>query len=406
MGRKKLVMCQVCRGLIEASVKTCPLCGRESIPAARISAGSLTSGHFISLVVLTINILLFVLMSIVEVQSGRGAESFVQSASGPVLYDFGALVPSMVTAGQWWRLITCNFLHIGLMHLMFNSSALFMIGPQVEDIYGSQKFAFIYLATGIASAVASYLLLPAGSAGASGAIFGLIGLMAAYGYRLGGRMGRDLMTRMLVWAAIGIAFGFVANANNVAHVGGFIAGALLAFLLTAEHPTTTRTAAVWNATAIACIGLVAIGFVFAGRVYGTAQEQRYQARKKAQQAPSAIQLIMSVEKARSVVEDTRDIETTSGRDSRNYAQQAAANLRSAASDLEKAPDVDQRGGELKRQLIDLLGKRARSFNAVANDSMLVEAANTEIEALGAVFRGFEEWSAAIVGNYQSTSDRD
>src|SRR5215813_12248401 len=149
--------------------------------------------------------------------------------------------------------------------------------------------------------------------------------MAAYGYRLGGSMGRDLMTRMLTWAVIGIAFGFVANANNVAHVGGFVAGALLAFLLTPEHPTTVRTAAMWNATAIACIGLVAIGFVFAGRVYGTAQEQWYQARKKAQQAtaPSAFQLIRAVEKARFAVEDTRDIKTENGPDSRNYAHQAA-----------------------------------------------------------------------------------
>src|SRR5262249_62241193 len=132
--------------------------------------------------------------------------------------------------------------------------------------------------------------------------------------------------------------------------------ALLAFLLTPEHPTTVRTAAMWNATAIACIGLVAIGFVFAGRVYGTAQEQWYQARKKAQQAtaPSAFQLIRAVEKARFAVEDTRDIKTENGPDSRNYAHQAAANLQAAASDLEKAPDVDQRGGELKKQLIDLL----------------------------------------------------
>src|SRR2546426_4455054 len=140
-GKKKLVMCQVCRGLIEASASTCPLCGRESVPPARISTASFTeSGNFFSLVILTINIVLFVLMSIVEVRNGGSGEAFIKSASGGVLNDFGALVPSLVRAGQWWRLVTFNFLHIGLMHLMFNSSALFSIGPQVEGIFGSQKF--------------------------------------------------------------------------------------------------------------------------------------------------------------------------------------------------------------------------------------------------------------------------
>jgi rhomboid protease GluP len=100
------------------------------------------------------------------------------------------------------------------MHLMFNSSALFSIGPQVEGIFGSQKFIFAYVGTGTASAFVSYLLLPADTEGASGAIFGLIGLMAVYGYRLGGSLGRDLMRQMLIWAAIGLVFGFI-GANNI-----------------------------------------------------------------------------------------------------------------------------------------------------------------------------------------------
>ena len=76
---------------------TSPLCGRESVPKARISSASITAGgNFFSLVILTINIVLFVLMSTVEVRIGRGAEAFMQSASNGVLDDFGALVPSMV----------------------------------------------------------------------------------------------------------------------------------------------------------------------------------------------------------------------------------------------------------------------------------------------------------------------
>src|ERR1041384_3910785 len=151
--RKKLVMCQACRALVDASEKTCPLCGKESVPA-RAWLHASTGGHFISLIILTINILLFVLMALVEGRSGGGADAFLQSASSSVLAGFGALYPGAIAAGEWWRLITWNFLHIGLMHLLFNSMALYQIGPQVEELFGPAKFIFIYLATGIAAGIA------------------------------------------------------------------------------------------------------------------------------------------------------------------------------------------------------------------------------------------------------------
>src|SRR6185436_18242682 len=299
--------------LIEASAKTCPLCGRESVPPVRISAASLTeSGNFFSLVILTINIVLFVLMSIVEVRNGGGGERFIQSASSGVLNDFGALVPSLVRAGQWWRLVTFNFLHIGLMHLMFNSSALFSIGPQVEGTFGSQKFVFAYVGTGTTSAFASYLFLPNQTAGASGAIFGLIGLMAVYGYRLGGSFGRAVMRQMLIWAGIGIVFGFFIGANNVAHIGGFIAGGALGFVLAADSPSIASSAARWNGTAIACIGLVAISFVMAGRVFGTEQEKDRQRESAVRKAKNAIQFANVVEEATHVVDESFDLRRSSG----------------------------------------------------------------------------------------------
>src|SRR6185436_19765149 len=124
----------------------------------------------------------------------------------------------------WWRLVTFNFLHIGLMHLLFNSSALYQIGPQVEELYSSQKFVFLYLATGVFSAFASFAF-NIGGAGASGSIFGLIGLMVVYGYRQGGSYGKAIMRQMLTWAVIGFFFGMIIGANNVAHAAGFAAGA-------------------------------------------------------------------------------------------------------------------------------------------------------------------------------------
>jgi membrane associated rhomboid family serine protease len=405
-GKKKLVMCQVCRGLIEASANTCPLCGRESVPRARISSPSITTGgNFFSLVILTINIVLFVLMSIAEVRNGRGAEAFMQSASNGVLNDFGALVPSMVWAGQWWRLVTFNFLHIGLMHLMFNSSALFSIGPQVEAIFGSQKFVFAYVATGIASGIASLLFLPGGTAGASGAIFGLIGLMAAYGYRLGGSFGRALTRQMLIWAGIGIMFGFFIGANNVAHVGGFIAGGALGFVLAPDAPSIASSAARWNAAAIGCIALVAISFVMAGRVFGAEQEKGSQREATVRKVKSAMQFAKVVEEATYAVDDSFDLNSQSGTATRNDAVRIATDLRRIAADLEKAPAIDERSAEIKTRLIALITSRATAFDKAENNSMIATAASANREAFDAAFNDFAQWENKTVQDFQRVLER-
>jgi rhomboid protease GluP len=405
-SRKKLVMCQVCRGLIEASASTCPLCGRKSVPPARISSASLTtSGNFFTLVILTINISLFVLMAIVEVRSGRGGEAFVQSASNGVLDDFGALVPGLVRTGQWWRLVTFNFLHIGLMHLMFNSSALFSIGPQVEGIFGSQKFVFAYVATGVGSGVASLLFLPGGTAGASGAIFGLIGLMAVYGYRLGGSLGHGLMRQMLIWAGIGMIFGFFIGANNVAHVGGFVAGGALGFVLAPETPSTFGSAARWNTAAIGCIGLVAISFVMAGRVYGSEQDRLNERDVNARRSQGVLEFAKTVEAAGDTIDDSFALKLQPGGDHRAEALEIAIALRRAAGELEKAPVIDERTTAIKTRLIGLINKRAKAFDDAGNDAAIAAAASADREAFEAAFNDFSDWEKSAVEEFKRMFQR-
>jgi len=404
--RKKLVMCQACRALIEASAKTCPLCGRDSVPPARLSSASLTeSGNFFSLVILTINIVLFVLMSIVEVRNGGSGEAFIKSASNGVLNDFGALVPSLVRGGQWWRLVTFNFLHIGLMHLMFNSSALFSIGPQVEGIFGSQKFVFAYVATGIGSGVASWMFLPSGTAGASGAIFGLIGLLAVYGYRLGGSLGRALMKQMLIWAGIGIAFGFFIGANNVAHVGGFVAGAALGFVLQPDAPSTVKAGARWNAAAIACIGLVAISFVMAGRVYGAEQERGNQRAAVMRRYQRAYEFAQIAEKARDSVGSSFELNRERGGITREDAVRIAIELRQVAGELEKTPTIDDRSEAVKTRLVELINRRAKSFDLALSDSMIAAAASGDREDFEAAFNEYSRWEDSAVKEFEGQLER-
>ena len=97
------------------------------------------------------------------------------------LVNLGAnYAPRVTVLGEYWRLFTANFLHIGLMHLAFNLYALYIVGTEVEMFYGPARFLVIYLLTGLSGAIASYAFTYGLSAGASTAIFGLIGTLVAF----------------------------------------------------------------------------------------------------------------------------------------------------------------------------------------------------------------------------------
>src|SRR5262245_59900277 len=94
---------------------------------------------------LGLNILIFILMAL-----GGG------STNEPTLMAFGVKANSEIARGQWWRFITPVFIHIGMLHLLFNSYALWIVGPQVEKLYGSERFVLLYVLTGAAGVTGSY----------------------------------------------------------------------------------------------------------------------------------------------------------------------------------------------------------------------------------------------------------
>ncbi|MGC8779625.1 MAG: rhomboid family intramembrane serine protease [Anaerolineae bacterium] len=176
---------------------------------------------------------------------------FGGSTRTAVLVALGAQVNLLVWRGEVWRLLTAMFLHIGVMHVMFNSWALYSLGRDVEMFFGSVRFTIIYFCSGLFGGVAYYLFggpttATTVSAGASGAVFGVIGAELAYWLRnreVFGSFGRQRLANLGTLVMINLVFGFtVPGINNLAHLGGLISGFLLALALAPYYQVTWRWA--------------------------------------------------------------------------------------------------------------------------------------------------------------------
>lgn len=186
-------------------------------------------------VLLILNVLVFL---IVEITGG--------SEKIDHMLKFGAAyTPLILEQGEWYRLITCMFLHFGISHLVNNMLLLFVLGGRLERTVGKLRFLFIYFIGGVAGNLVSLAvdlktLDFAVSAGASGAIFAVMGAMIYVVLRKRGRV-EDLTTRqMLIMAALSLYFGLTSSGvDNAAHIGGLLSGFLITVLL--YHPRKIRT---------------------------------------------------------------------------------------------------------------------------------------------------------------------
>lgn len=188
------------------------------------------------------------------------------------LMAFGVKSNAEIDQGQWWRFFTPIFIHIGLLHLLFNSYALWIVGPQVEKLYGSAGFVILYLLTGGAGVAGSYLYHPYSiSAGASGAIFGLFGVLLVFGIRhrqsIPPEFRRAVGTGVLPVIVINLIIGFTIPAiDNSAHISGLLAGAVLALIVPFQKPGT-EPSSLLKAAQMALLVVVAVSFYEVGANY-------------------------------------------------------------------------------------------------------------------------------------------
>ena len=200
----------------------CPECaapeGRHRVVSRAEIRRETRSGSPVAFLLIVVNVVVFF------------AGQFDPSLGRRLLIEF-AHHPLLVDAGDWYRVATAMFLHGGLMHILFNSYALWLFGPALERRFGSVSFASLYLAAGLAGgALYQVVGREQFAVGASGAIFGLFGALLAATYRQRHTpAGRPLFSQLVVLLGINLALPFIVpNIAWEAHIGGLAAGMAIA----------------------------------------------------------------------------------------------------------------------------------------------------------------------------------
>jgi membrane associated rhomboid family serine protease len=229
----------------------------------------------------------FIFLLTVFAAGGTGSDAMFNA----VLIQFGAKVNHLINQKEWWRFVTPIFLHGGFAHLLMNMYGLWILGPYVERLYGSAKFVVFWVLTGIAGVVASYLTVrpamhaggPVGrflfkaddvaSVGASGALFGLIGVLFVFGIKFRHELpegfkrafGTGMLPTIMLNVFIGFVFPFI---DNAAHMGGLVAGALLALFVGYKRPHERAGVAIfWHILQVGALALVLLSFFMVWRRY-------------------------------------------------------------------------------------------------------------------------------------------
>lgn len=169
--------------------------------------------------------------------------------SAPGLAEQLAMIAPAVRDGELYRLFTVTLVHAGYLHLLLNMYALYIIGPVLESIWGRSMFVLFYVLSAVGGSTGSFLFTDA-SVGASGAIFGLVGVLLA-GTRAHHPMldqrARAIVPQLGMFVVINLAFGFLTSAggfriDNAAHVGGLLAGLWLGFVVPPGRVPTLSSA--------------------------------------------------------------------------------------------------------------------------------------------------------------------
>jgi rhomboid protease GluP len=272
--------------LAAATPPQVPLHERYNLSYAR---AVLSRPYIFTIVFLVLNFFIFLLMWQI---SGMATSVLWTGFPEPVLLAFGAKTNYLIGYDhEYWRLVTPVFIHVNLPHVVINMYSLWVIGPWVEKLYGSAKFAVFWVVTGVAGVLASYLTVIPGShpgvvtsflikshddpsAGASGALFGLVGVLFVFGlkYRreLPEGFKRAFGTGMLPVILLNLGIGFVGRGfiDNAAHMGGLLSGAALAAVVSYKRPGQSAGVTIaWRVGQVLALLVVVVSFFMVARTF-------------------------------------------------------------------------------------------------------------------------------------------
>ncbi|MGV8983585.1 rhomboid family intramembrane serine protease [Clostridium sp.] len=184
---------------------------------------------WITIGIIAINVIMYIITAYLSFVYAKGS---IFNSDTNVLILLGAKVNELIQQGQYYRLVSCMFLHGGIVHLGVNMYSLYAIGPMVEKVYGKAKYIAIYFISGIVASVFSYIFSTSVSIGASGAIFGLLGAVLIFAVKSKGKTGSGFIKSILSVIFINIFIGVtLPNIDNFAHMGGLLGGMVIAFLV-------------------------------------------------------------------------------------------------------------------------------------------------------------------------------
>jgi rhomboid protease GluP len=274
-------MCPSCGTLVGTTATKCHQCGanvRFGMAAASRSLGRMMPTNApVTYCLLSICCLLYGISLLYSVRAGNplmpqggglGAIFGIGEIDGKTTTLLGSTLPMgyIIFYNQWWRLITAIFLHGSLLHIVFNMWVIMDIGPMVEELFGSARYLFLYIATGAFGYLVSSFVGQK-SVGASGALLGLIGLLLASTTRSSSASSQMLKANLIRWIVYIAVMGFMFRGiDNYAHFGGLAAGFVLGKIFIDRPPqgeSETRVANIlgWG-TALLVAGCFALMMQF------------------------------------------------------------------------------------------------------------------------------------------------
>jgi rhomboid protease GluP len=258
-------LCPNCRKLISNDESKCPFCGTR-YPHFFLKGFLLKLFNIDDVItsLIMINVLMFgisIFINYSEIRLDINPLSFLSPGSQSLFFLGATGTIPFYNYGHWWSLLTANYLHGGLLHIIFNMIALNQVGTLITKVFGAHRFWIIYTGSGVLGFLLSVMMNIQFTIGASAAVCGLIGAGCYFGKSQGGEYGHFIYQRLSGWIISLFLFGFLVNGiNNWGHAGGLFGGILIAWLV--GYDVQSKYQKIHRVFAIACIAATSMALLW------------------------------------------------------------------------------------------------------------------------------------------------